>query len=468
MVGKFEMTSYLRANTFAATILFAVVALSPLPLGSTAPLVIAAECGLLGVAAITLTLRNAQNVHIVLLLCLALVPIAYSVVIHEQVSEHPWLSAAFPSPWWGRASEALGEPLQGTRSIIRDQPWFAIGPPLLASLALLNSLIVCTDRIWARRLIDWVLWVGTAYAVFGIVSFLVDPTHILSFEKYAYRDVLTSTFINRNTAAVYFGTCLVLGAVKVAVAQRERKPSAVVFRFHWGALDIYRAALLPAVFCLINLIAVLMTASRAGAVLSVFAGAISVGLVLRSRLTNTRSVLVTLAGSLAAVGIFLTVIGGAVTHRFAAQGLGDGGRFEIYAATLRLVKDNWLFGTGLGTFRWGFSPYRPGDVPIWGIWDRAHNIVLEIAAEGGLPLAGAVLAAALAITILLIRGAIIRRMDRDIAIVGFGVALLGFTHAIIDFSLQIPGYAITAFAIMGAGLAQSFSTTKTSLYGYRQ
>jgi hypothetical protein len=45
------------------------------------------------------------------------------------------------------------------------------------------------------------------------------------------------------------------------------------------------------------------------------------------------------------------------------------------------------------------------------------------------------------------------------------VALLAFTHAIIDFSLQIPGYAITAFAIMGAGLAQSFSTAKTPLYG---
>jgi hypothetical protein len=469
MVGKFEMTSYLRTNAFAATILFAVVALSPLPLGSTAPLFIAAECGMLGLAAITLTLRTAQNVHIALLLCLALVPVAYLVVIHEQISEHPWLSYAFPSPWWGRASAALAEPLRGTRSVIRDQSWYSLGAPLLASLALLNSLIICTDRIWARRLIDWVLWVGTAYAVFGIASFVSDPTHILAFEKYAYRDVLTSTFINRNTAAVYFGTCLILAAVKVAVALRERKSSGVSFRSRWRVLpDIPRAALLPAAFCLINLVAVLMTASRAGAVLSVFASAVSVGLVFRSRLTNMRAALVALAGTGAAIGILLVLIGGAVTSRFASQGLGDGGRFEIYVATLPLVEDNWLFGTGLGTFRWGFSPYRPDNVPIWGIWDREHNTLLEIAAEGGLPLAGVVLAAALAIAILLFRGAIIRRMDRDIPIVGFGVALLGFTHAMIDFSLQIPGYAITAFAIMGAGLAQSFSTAKSPLFGPRQ
>ena len=89
----------------------------------------------------------------------------------------------------------------------------------LFRVPLLNGLIVGTDRVWARRLIDWALWVGSAYAAFGIVSFLSDPTHIFSFEKYAYRDVLTATFINRNTAAVYFGGCLVLGAVKAGLGQ---------------------------------------------------------------------------------------------------------------------------------------------------------------------------------------------------------------------------------------------------------
>src|SRR5262245_47321837 len=107
------MTSYFRANTLAATIIFAVVALAPLPLGSTAPLFIALECGLLGLAAITLTLRNAQNAHIALLLGLAIVPVSYAIVLHEQISIQPWFADSFPSQWWGRASTALAEPLQG-------------------------------------------------------------------------------------------------------------------------------------------------------------------------------------------------------------------------------------------------------------------------------------------------------------------------------------------------------------------
>jgi hypothetical protein len=45
------------------------------------------------------------------------------------------------------------------------------------------------------------------------------------------------------------------------------------------------------------------------------------------------------------------------------------------------------------------------------------------------------------------------------------VAILGLAHSIIDFSLQIPGYAIVVFALVGAGLAQSFSSNNVSSSG---
>ena len=453
------MISLVRPNTFAASILLAVVAFAPLPLGSTIPAVIAAECALLGLAAMTLTLRNAGRAQIVLLLCLAIVPVGYLLVLHEQLSEHPWFALEFPSPWWSRAEAALGEPLRAARTVMRDQPLFSIGPALAAALALLTGLVVATDRIWARRIIDWALWIGTAYALFGIVSFISDPTRILSFEKYAYRDVLTGTFINRNTAAVYFGACFSLAAVKFAVAMRTQNPSEQLHLPRRGLPQFPRRALLPLLLCIVNLMATLMTASRAGIVLSVVVSLVCVGTVFRSRFSRGGSALPFAAMAIAFVAIVVVIAGG-MTNRFASQGLGDGGRLEIYEATLRMIGGTWLFGTGLGTFRWGFSPYRPDDVPVWGIWDRAHNIVLEIAAEAGVPLALLVLAAGVAITVLLIRGAVIRRRDRDIPIAALGVALIGFAHAMIDFSLQIPGYAIPAFAVMGAGLAQSFSTSK--------
>ena len=40
------------------------------------------------------------------------------------------------------------------------------------------------------------------------------------------------------------------------------------------------------------------------------------------------------------------------------------------------------------------------------------------------------------------------------------IAILALAHSLIDFSLQIPGYAIVVFALLGAGLAQSFPSVE--------
>jgi hypothetical protein len=56
----------------------------------------------------------------------------------------------------------------------------------------------------------------------------------------------------------------------------------------------------------------------------------------------------------------------------------------------------------------------------------------------------------------LIRGVRIRRRDLIVPVGALAVAIIGLTHSVIDFSLQIPGYAIIVFALVGAGLAQSF------------
>ena len=37
----------------------------------------------------------------------------------------------------------------------------------------------------------------------------------------------------------------------------------------------------------------------------------------------------------------------------------------------------------------------------------------------------------------------------------FSIALLGFAHSFVDFPLQIPGFAITVFGVIGACLARA-------------
>jgi O-antigen ligase len=120
-----------------------------------------------------------------------------------------------------------------------------------------------------------------------------------------------------------------------------------------------------------------------------------------------------------------------------------------------MIADHPWFGTGLGTFLWAFPAYRD-DVSLWGIWDRAHSTPLELAADVGVPLAALLVVAWVVGLAVLMRGVRVRRRGRAVPIAGLAVAVLASLHAMVDFSLQIPGYSIIAFTLMGAGLAQSF------------
>jgi hypothetical protein len=92
---------------------------------------------------------------------------------------------------------------------------------------------------------------------------------------------------------------------------------------------------------------------------------------------------------------------------------------------------------------------------MWGVWDIAHSTPLEIAAELGLPFAAAIVFAWLVALAVLVHGIRIRRRDLVLPLSAFSIALIALIHSTVDFSLQIPGYAIVVFAVVGAGLAQS-------------
>jgi O-antigen ligase len=307
-----------------------------------------------------------------------------------------------------------------------------------------------------------------AYAAYGIATYLIDPTHVLWREKIAYRDVLTSTFINRNTAAVYFGSCAVLWLLLLSQHVRRRLPAGPI---HWRSVprrllsEMPRAEVLSFAMLFLCLAAMLMTNSRAGVVLSLMALVVAFTVFFYRDLPRRGGIAAALAiGGLFAL-IFLQILGGNVSGRFDVQGLSDEGRLETYRSTLRMIADHPWFGSGLGTFRWSFPAYRSANVSMWGVWDLAHSTPLELAADLGLPLAGLTILAWLIVLAVLIRGARIRRRDLIVPVGALAVAILGLAHSVIDFSLQIPGYAIVVFALVGAGLVQSFpSNNKYDAY----
>lgn len=455
-------------NRISTFLLFAVVAAAPLPYGSTNFPAIAFWCIALGIAAIAASPRGLRGGQFALLGVAAIVITACGLVLHEQLSAAPWF--ATPHPLWRETSEALGMPIESSGSIARNQPFFALGASLADMLALICSLIICTDRNRAHQLLKVVAWSGAAYAIYGIAAFLIDPTKILWREKQAYRDVLTSTFINRNTAAVFFGSCAIVWLLLLCERIRRQFPSRSIqwsWVLSWLFSEMPRAAVVAFSMLFVCLAAMFMTGSRAGVVLSLMMLVIAFATFFYHNLPRRSGVIVVVAVGAAVGLVLLQVMGAGVSGRFDLQGLADEGRLETYRSTLRMIRDHPWFGTGLGTFAWSFPAYRTANVSMWGTWDIAHSTVLELAAELGLTFAGLVVVAWIIALAVLVRGVRIRRRDVIVPVAALSVAVLSLGHSLIDFSLQIPGYSIVVFALLGAGLSQSFpSRRKDVTVGY--
>ena len=92
------------------------------------------------------------------------------------------------------------------------------------------GLVVGSARSRARQLLLVVGWSGVGYACCGILNPLVEPTMILWRGKPASVGYVTGTFLNRNTAATYFGSCaaiwfLILSDARLPQTIRSRLPS---------------------------------------------------------------------------------------------------------------------------------------------------------------------------------------------------------------------------------------------------
>ena len=445
------------SNRISSFILFATVAAVPFPFGSTSPAVIAFWCIVLGLGVIFLSPRRLRREHLPLLGLAVIVILAFTFVLHEQLAAAPWMASS--NPLWGESAEALSIPIEPSVSIARNTPFFSLGASLANMLAVICSFIVCIDRNRARQLLSVIAWSGVAYAVYGIAAYLIDPTHILWREAPAPH-TLSSTFNWRSTAAVYFGSCSVLWLLFVLRDIRKRLS---LYSMYWKStpsLLLSEVPFLPFVMLLVCLTAMLLTYSRSGVVLSFMALALAFWAYFYRDLRRRRWVGAGLVIAGLTAFVFFEIFAGNIVERLNVEGLSDEGRVRTYRSMLRMIVDHPWFGTGLGTFVWSFPAYRGGS--MWGIWGYAHSTSLELAGDLGLPLTGLIGLAWLAVLVVLVRSVWTRRNDRIVPAGALAAAILSLTHSFIDFSFQNPGYAIVVFALVGAGLAQSFSRNNVS------
>nr|WP_256466940.1 O-antigen ligase family protein [Bradyrhizobium sp. 1] len=337
---------------------------------------------------------------------------------------------------------------------MRFQPVLSQGPFLLAVLALSCAFVLGAKGAYARSIFATFAWSGLLYAIFGIVSYLIDPSKILGYDKVAYLAELTATFYNRNTAAIYFGCCAVVWSVFLSEAIRRQAPGRLNLR-NWRSV-LYSELLPPALALLVCLVAMFMTRSRAGSLASVVGLIIALLGFFHRSLPSRRSLAIAGLAAVVGAGMLIQFLGGGVAERVSVEGVSDQGRWQAYLSTWRIIESNPWLGTGLGSFPWVFPAYRSPLVSAWGVWDRAHNTLLELASEVGVPMAGLLAIGWIAMGVVLAYGIFVRRRRVGLPAAAFGILVAVTLHTMVDFPLQIPAFSVVFFAVLGAGLTQSF------------
>lgn len=366
--------------------------------------------------------------------------------------------ASFPA-LFGGAEQRLAN-TQWPTSVNPGRTGEALGVILVNLLAFLLGLRFGSSDERVARVVFACAATIMALALLTMVLMAADPSRLLWISKSAYRDSLTGPFVNRNTAATYFGTGL-LSVMMLAHAQITRLLQGRSTSPGVRAGSRERLTLLMALAALAMLaLAVVLTRSRAGLFLTIsIAGAFACATFFRLHIkaalrAHPWRAAIILAVTVIVICAMLVV----VIDQVGERGASDGGRLEVYAATFRLALQYPWWGIGLGGFADIFPLIRPGNLASQGVWDRAHNTVLELALEVGLPVTALTVLSWLAAAATLARNAWRRRSARRIPLLGLAVGLLASLHSLLDFSLQIPGYSVVFFILLGACLAAAGST----------
>lgn len=307
--------------------------------------------------------------------------------------------------------------------------------------------------------------IATLMAMVAMVLNRMSPYTGVSVWLPGQSEEFTATFINPNNYATYAGIsalaalCLGIpapsGSLQLTVAQRWRRRLLLIS----GKRGLWLAA------SMILMAGVLLSGSRGGAASLV--ASILVILVAYMRGPRRIAAVVLLLATVVLIGILLP--GG---ERLMGRAVdlverGESGRPLLYELTTAGIGLRPLLGWGLNSFADLYTVFQP--ISLAPLYDKAHNTYLELALDLGLPAAAVMVLAVAAVSTRCARGFATRTRDRELAMLGVAATVLVGLHALVDFSLQIPGMACTYFALLGLSWNQSWSSraaagkSKTSL-----
>lgn len=393
-----------------------------------------------------------------------LVPFAlfFAVVLWIMAQSAGEMSSLFSHPLWGMTAEVLQEPVTASISLNRGETGIALIRLLTAASVFWLSLQLCRNRERVFLLLWWIVAIVAAYSVYGLVSVAVFSGRMPFFPDVSGTTVVRSAFVGRNHFATYAGMGLIVDIALIFRLYRDAMPE------NDGTLTAYRLSRFleltgeRGLFLLGSAIAILVallgSVSRGGILATGLGIFLLYSMIFSRRRRAGRERLETVALVTVAIVACFAFFGDLIVGRISTEGLTDPSRLALYALTVHAIFDAPLLGFGYGTFQDVFPLYRDPAFGTWELWDKAHNTYLEVWLGLGFLFGTMLIACLLWLVALCFRGAMKRERDATAAMVATVVSVVVGVHALVDFSVQIEGVAITFMALLGAGVSQSQSS----------
>lgn len=346
----------------------------------------------------------------------------------------------------GRAAETAIVDLAGGGRTARP---LALNPntnlQLFASLTALTAFALTVARLDEKnilRLLRIVLGLAFIQFFIGAVQFATAGA-FLDFFGNSHKGWLLGTFANRNHAALFFASCIIITAALFEV----RRPNA-----HPRSAKLERVILIA--IMLLWALAIIGTGSRSGIVLAFIA--IAIGTYIAT--WGMRLPIWTwVAGATSiVVGIAVVMTSSRIQRLIERYDtVGDDQRWSIWTNSIKIIIDYMPWGTGFGSFKVVYNKIEPFNELLPTYVNNAHNDYLELLIETGF--SGAIILGALFVMIILlvVRGVRIGipQVSRH-CVVGGGVIFIFACHSVFDYPSRRMATAVVLFFAFGLLLRQ--------------
>jgi O-antigen ligase len=332
-------------------------------------------------------------------------------------------------------------------------------------------LPLCQDRNAKKRFVFALVAVGMFEASYGLLQYLTGWQQIFGYVKKYYVDDATGTYINRNHFAGLLEMILpfvvVLALRQARVLRRVMLGGVASIRRVLSGMEL--VLLMLWLFLATTLFAALMfSRSRMGIISAIVSLIVVLVLAGTSSFPARSRAIVAALFFLGVLGLVVWIGSDPVIIRFESLGQeyvqSGQNRISIWRDTLKLIHQNPLFGTGLGSFPVAYPSVQTSFLTLF--VDHAHCDYLEVVSDlgftGGILLFGSIfwiLARAISR-----HNEVEERFDKDVLLACAGSIAAILLHSMVDFNLHIPANALV-FSVILALACSSARQVKMSPKG---